>query len=142
MSDPSTSYRVGDTAYNLVAKILRKLSGSPRPGDTEEGLWRKIVTELGGTSKPADMRFDSLLKILRLLDPVGFCQCGDTEYDLLWDIVLMLGGIPSQGDLEFDLLRKALEQIVGIEGEPCMLLMDGSELFLAGRNACLLLLTS
>jgi hypothetical protein len=111
MSNPQTSFRVGDLIWDLVAKILRKLGGSPTPNDTEEGLWRKIVVQLGGTSTASDTKFDSLLKIERILDIHKLCKCGDTEVDLLKAILRSLGGVPRPDDTEFDLDRKILEAI-------------------------------
>ena len=111
MSDPRISFRLGDTTFDLVAKILFKLGGSPRPDDTEETLWRKIVEALGGVSSVADSKFDSLLKIERLRDLEKFCRCGDTEVDLLKLILTSFGGTPRPDDTEFDLDRKILDAI-------------------------------
>jgi hypothetical protein len=132
-----TEFRPGDTRYDLVAKSLRKIGGTPRPDDTEATLWRKVVELFGGMSKPADSIFDSLLKIKTALDPENLCTCGDSIYLLLRAIVLFLGGTPRPSDTEYDLIRRML----GETEENCLLLSDGTELLLSD-GTCLLLIAS
>ena len=136
MSNPRTSFRVGDTTYDLYSKWLRRLGGQPRPDDTEESLLRRIVALYGGVSRPADTKFDSLLKIVQALDPNNFCRCGDTEVDLLRDILRLLGGTPRPSDTEFDLLKA----ILFFSEMNCLLFTDGSEFLLIDREGCLLLM--
>lgn len=135
-----TEYRVGDSQTILVAKMLRRLGGSPRPSDTEITLWRKVLIALGGVSRPEDNLFDTLLKILRIVDPNNFCICGDNIYDLLRKILEALApGSFRTGDSIYDIIRKILANIVVTPGDNCCLLLesDGSELLLEVAPGCL-----
>lgn len=114
-----TEYRPGDSPYDLVAKILRKLDGAPRPADTGSMLWRKILTQLGGVSRPADSIFDTLVKIHAVLSPDTFCTCGDTLRDLLRKILELLSpGALRAGDGIFRLLQKILDAIAPVVVPP------------------------
>ena len=101
------AYRVGDSSYHIIWKLLEQAGGVPKPGDPEPTLIVKFLAAIGGTPRPGDHQNKLLQKIVTLKG--GTLKPGDYDWYLLRKWLIAKGGTWAAGDLEHTLWRKILD---------------------------------